>query len=80
MTGAQLFILTAIFLVTSGVSVVTGSTSLITVPTMFAFGIAPRTAIATNMFALTFLSMGGSLPFLRGRGIHRKRLHTGSLR
>jgi uncharacterized membrane protein YfcA len=45
---------------TSAISVVTGSTSLITVPVMFQFDIDPRTAVATNMFALTFMSVGGS--------------------
>jgi uncharacterized membrane protein YfcA len=74
MTGLQVLLLAAVFFVTSGVSVVTGSTSLITVPAMFEVGIAPHTAIATNMFALTFLSIGGSLPFLRGEGVDRKRL------
>jgi uncharacterized protein len=67
MTSPQLLFLIVVFFLTSGVSVVTGSTSLITVPAMFAVGIDPRTAVATNMFALTFLSAGGSLPFLRGR-------------
>lgn len=70
---ASLLGLIAIFFVTSSVSVVTGSTSLLTVPAMFAFGIAPRTAVATNMLALTFMSAGGSLPFLRGRSFDQKR-------
>lgn len=65
-TGPLLW-LVLVFFVTSSVSVITGSTSLITVPVMFEFGIEPRTAIATNMFALIFLSIGGSLPFLRGK-------------
>jgi uncharacterized membrane protein YfcA len=34
---------------------------------MFLFGIEPRTAIATNMFGLTFMSIGGALPFVRAR-------------
>ena len=63
-TGPLLWLM-LVFFVTSSVSVITGSTSLITVPVMFQFGIEPRTAIATNMFALIFLSVGGSLPFLR---------------
>src|SRR5262249_14403888 len=49
----------------SAISVVTGSTSVITVPAMFQAGIDPRTAVATNMFALIFMSIGGALPFLR---------------
>jgi uncharacterized membrane protein YfcA len=74
MTAPQALLLVAVLFVTSTVSVVTGSTSLLTVPAMFAFGIAPRMAVATNMFALTFLSVGGWLPFLRGRGVDRKRI------
>lgn len=53
---------------------VTGSNSLVTVPVMFQFGIEPKTAVATNMFGLLFLSIGGTLPFL-GKGIiDKKRL------
>ena len=74
MSFAKLLILVAVFFFTSLVSVVTGSTSLITVPVMIAVGIETHVAIATNMLALTFLSAGGSLPFL-GKGIiHRRRL------
>jgi uncharacterized membrane protein YfcA len=74
MTGTPLLWLILIFVVTSAVSVVTGSTSLITVPAMLQFHIEPRSALATNMFALTFMSIGGSFPFLRGRGFDRKRM------
>jgi len=56
--------LMAIFFATSGVSVITGSTSIITVPAMFQFGIDSRVAVATNMFALTLMSLGGTVPFL----------------
>ena len=62
MSGSQLVLLVIIFLVTSAVSVVTGSTSLITVPAMLQLHVEPRTALATNMFALTFMSMGASIP------------------
>jgi uncharacterized membrane protein YfcA len=65
-----------IFFATSSISVVTGSTSLVTVPAMFQFHIDPRTAVATNMFALTFMSIGGALPFLKGQNVDRKRLPT----
>jgi uncharacterized protein len=64
----QILILTVVFLVASIISVISGSTSLITVPAMLAFGIEPRTAIATNMFGLTLMSIGGTLPFV-GKGI-----------
>jgi uncharacterized protein len=52
--------------------VVTGSTSLITVPTMLQFGIEPRSAVATNMLALTLMSIGGSLSF-HGRDVIDRR-------
>ena len=74
MSGFQLFLLSAVFFATSAISVVTGGTSLITVPAMFQFDIDPRTALATNMFALTFMSAGGTLPFLGRHEIDRKRL------
>lgn len=66
MTLFQLFFLVFIFLVTSIIGVVTGSNSLITVPVMLEFGISPTDAIATNMFALIFMSIGGTIPFLKG--------------
>jgi uncharacterized protein len=64
-TAVNLVALVAIFFLTSIVSVVTGSTSLITVPVMIGMGMNPRSAIATNMLALTCMSLGGSLPFAR---------------
>ena len=74
MSGIQVFWLVVIFFLTSAISVVTGSTSLITVPAMLQFHIEPRTALATNIFALTFMSVGGTLPFLRSPDVNRKRL------
>ncbi len=68
MSTAKLGLLLAIFFVTSVVSVVTGSTSLITIPVMISFGIEAHVAIATNMLALTLMSLGGSVPFV-GKGI-----------
>jgi uncharacterized membrane protein YfcA len=69
----KLALLIAIFFFTSVVSVVTGSTSLITIPAMISLGIEAHLAIATNMLALTLMSVGGSVPFV-GKGI----LITGS--
>lgn len=69
-----MLILIAVFFVTSVISVVTGSTSVITVPVLFQFGIDPRVAVATNMFALTFMSLGGTLPFLSTSSLNRSRL------
>jgi uncharacterized protein len=70
----QLLILMTVFLIASVISVITGSTSLITVPVMLQFGIEPRTALATNMFALTLMSIGGTLPFIGKGVIDRPRL------
>ncbi len=74
MTTNALVLLIILFFVTSAIGVVTGSNSLVTVPVMFQFGIEPKTAIATNMFGLLFLSIGGSLPFLGKGVIDKKRL------
>jgi uncharacterized membrane protein YfcA len=70
----QLLILITVFLIASVISVITGSTSLITVPVMLQFGIEPRTALATNMLALTLMSVGGTLPFVGKGVINRRRL------
>ena len=70
----DLLILAVLFFLTSVVGVVTGSNSLITVPAMFQFGIDPRIAVATNMLGLTFMAVGGTLPFLGKGTIDKKRL------
>jgi uncharacterized membrane protein YfcA len=67
-SGTKIFALIVVFFLTSTISVVTGSTSLITVPVMIALGIEAHVAVATNMLALTLMSVGGSLPFI-GRGV-----------
>lgn len=72
MQATKLLTLVAAFFVTSVVSVVTGSTSLVTVPVMIQLGIEPHVAVATNMFALIFLSAGGLTPF-RKRGLVLRR-------
>lgn len=69
MTALEWFILILLFFVTSLIGVVTGSNSLITVPVMFQFGIDPKVAVATNMFGLTFMSVGASIPFIQKRMI-----------
>ena len=69
MTLTSEVVLIILFFVTSFIGVVTGSNSLITVPAMFQFGIDPKVAVATNMFGLTFMSIGASIPFLRQRAV-----------
>jgi len=65
MTLEKEIILAILFFITSFIGVVTGSNSLVTVPVMFQFGIDAKVAVATNMFGLTFMSVGASIPFLR---------------
>lgn len=74
MTNTELIFLISMFFVTSVVGVVTGSNSLITVPLMFQFGIDPKVAVATNMFGLTFMSIGATIPFIRSGTINAKKL------
>jgi uncharacterized membrane protein YfcA len=63
-----------LFFVTSIIGVVTGSNSLVTVPVMFQFGIDEKVAVATNMFGLTFMAIGGTIPFVRQGSIEFKKL------
>ena len=74
MTTNALILLIILFFVTSVIGVVTGSNSLITVPVMFQFGIDPKVAVATNMFGLTFMNVGATIPFLRQGIINKKKV------
>ncbi|MEO6051640.1 MAG: sulfite exporter TauE/SafE family protein [Pyrinomonadaceae bacterium] len=65
MAAYALIVLIVVFFLTSVVGVVTGSNSLIAVPVMLQFGIDPKVAVATNMFGLVFMAVGGTIPFLR---------------
>src|SRR6478736_6763176 len=70
----SLVVLGLLFFLTSIVGVVTGSNSLVTVPVMFEFGIDEKVAVATNMFGLTFMALGGTIPFVRQGSIEFKKL------
>ncbi len=65
MPVSALILLIILFFIMSVIGVVTGSNSLVTVPIMFQFGIEPKIAVATNMFGLTFMNIGATLPFLK---------------
>jgi uncharacterized membrane protein YfcA len=69
-----LIILVVVFFLTSVIGVVTGSNSLIAVPVMFQLGIDPKVAVATNMFGLVFMSIGGTIPFVRQKKIEYDKL------
>lgn len=49
--------------IVSTLSISVGGTSLITVPVLISLGMIPKSAVATNMFALIFLSMSGAIGF-----------------
>ncbi len=49
-------------------SVTVGGTSLITVPLLISFGMISKNAVATNMFALIFLSVSGAVGFRKEMG------------
>ncbi len=74
LTTNALILLVILFFLTSIIGVVTGSNSLITVPVMFQFGIDPKIAVATNMFGLTFMNIGATIPFLRRGTIDTKKV------
>lgn len=74
MTPLETILLYLIFFVTSIIGVVTGANSLITIPAMLQFGIDPRVATTTNMLALTFMSVGGALPFIGKNVFDTRRL------
>lgn len=65
MSTAALSVLVVLFFLTTVVGVVTGSNSLVTVPVMFQFSVEPKVAVATNMFGLTFMAIGATIPFIR---------------
>jgi len=71
---SQLIIIVVLFFVTSVIGVVTGSNSLITVPVMFQFGVDEKVAVATNMFGLTFMAIGATIPFFRRGNIDVRKL------
>lgn len=63
-----------VFFLAAVISVVTGDTSLITAPVMIQCGIEPHVAVATNMLALVFLSLGGTVAFIKSRVLGGGRL------
>src|SRR6476469_3738008 len=74
MPTSALIILIVLFFITTVIGVVTGSNSLVTVPVMFQFGIDEKVAVATNMFGLTFMSIGATIPFVRQEKIDYKKV------
>jgi hypothetical protein len=91
MTAFILVCLIVVFILTSFISVVTGGTSLVTVPVMMQLGINPHVAVATNLFSslvatAVFAVRGlidwrlGLMLIAGGRAIHGGRCNGWSLR
>src|SRR5687768_11393336 len=69
MASDQLVVLAAVALVASAVGAITGGNSLITVPTLLLLGVDPKTAVATNMLAITCQNGAAAGRFLRERAL-----------
>jgi uncharacterized membrane protein YfcA len=75
MDTQSILVLSALMVVTGAVGAITGGNSLINVPVLIAFGVAPREAIATNMFAVIFMTVSATARFM-GRGLYAARTLT----
>jgi uncharacterized protein len=67
MTVGQIAILSALMVATGALGAITGGNSLINVPLMIMVGMSPRQAVATNMFAVTFMTVSATARFARAR-------------
>src|SRR3954468_2434170 len=74
MSNLQIAALTVLMLVTGAVGAITGGNSLINVPLMITVGMLPRQAIATNMFAVTFMTISATARFARAGKLRRELL------
>jgi uncharacterized membrane protein YfcA len=69
----QILLLSALMLATGAMGAITGGNSLINVPLMITVGMSPRQAVATNMFAVTFMTISATARFARA-GMLKNRL------
>ena len=60
MTVAQITLLSALMVATGALGAITGGNSLINVPLMIMVGMSPRQAVATNMFAVIFMTVSAT--------------------
>jgi len=72
MSSSQIALLFVAMMVTGAVGAITGGNSLINVPIMIMVGMSPRQAVATNMFAVTFMTISATARFARERLINVK--------
>jgi uncharacterized membrane protein YfcA len=74
MSPAQIVLLSALMVATGALGAITGGNSLINVPLMIMVGMSPRQAVATNIFAVVFMTVSASARFAA-----KWRPHTGLL-
>ncbi len=67
MSVTQIAILSALMVATGALGAITGGNSLINVPLMITVGMTPRQAVATNMFAVIFMTVSATARFARAR-------------
>ena len=67
MSTFQISSLTLLMVLTGAVGAITGGNSLINVPIMIMVGMTPRQAVATNMFAVMFMTISATARFARAR-------------
>src|SRR5664279_3616955 len=67
LSATQIAILSVLILITGAIGAITGGNSLINVPLMIVVGMSPRQAVATNMFAVTFMTISATARFARAR-------------
>lgn len=68
MESSAIALVSIVAMAAAAVGVITGGNSLVTVPVLLSLGMEPRRAVATNMLAITFLSLAGGARFVRGSG------------
>ena len=67
MSVTRLALLTLIMVVTGAIGAITGGNSLINVPLMMMVGMSSREAVATNMFAVLFMTVAATGRFARDK-------------
>ncbi|HEY1533273.1 MAG TPA: sulfite exporter TauE/SafE family protein, partial [Polyangiaceae bacterium] len=67
MSPAQIAVLTLVMVATAAIGAITGGNSLINVPLLIMVGMSSRQAVATNMFAVLFMTVSSSVRFARSR-------------
>jgi uncharacterized protein len=74
MSVTQIAILSALMVATGALGAITGGNSLINVPLMITVGMTPRQAVATNMFAVIFMTVSATARFARARMLNARAL------